>query len=198
MALTYLVNEVFGSPQGEGVRAGTWNIFVRFSKCNLECKLETHGFDCDTEFESGSRVAIDELVADIQAHDPFRCGWVIFTGGEPSLQLDEELIDALHGTGYQLAIETNGTRELPTGLDWITISPKTAEHTLRQLSADEVKYVRAYGQAIPRPRVKADHLVLSPAWGDETQRNLEWCLRLVRENPEWRLSMQQHKIWNIR
>lgn len=198
MALTYMVNEIFGSPQGEGVRAGTWNIFVRFSKCNLECKLETYGFDCDTEFESGSRVTLEQLIDGVKAHDPFGCGWVVLTGGEPALQVNNELITALHDAGYKLAIETNGTVELPLGIEWITVSPKTAEHTLRQPAAHELKYVRAHGQAIPKPTIDARHHLLSPAWGNDTQKNLDWCLRLVRENPQWRLSMQQHKIWNVR
>ena len=195
----YLVNEIFYSLQGEGVRAGTANLFLRFARCNLACSAETHGFDCDTEFESGRRLSLEEIAVELGALAP-ACGWVILTGGEPALQVDRELIDGLHAAGYRLAIETNGSRELPPGLDWITVSPKVAEHALRQRTAHEVKYVRGYGQAIPATVVEAEHYLISPAFdGDELdRRTLDWCLRLVRENPRWRLSVQQHKLWQAR
>jgi len=196
---SYLVNEIFYSLQGEGVRAGTPNLFLRFAKCNLECKVETHGFDCDTEFESGRRLGIDEILAELQALSA-TCRWVVVTGGEPALQLDRELIDALHEAGYRLAIETNGSVELPEGLDWITVSPKVAEHAIRQKRAHEVKYVRAHGQGVPQTVVEADHYLISPAFdGDHLDpRALAWCIRLVEENPAWRLSVQQHKGWKVR
>ncbi len=195
----YLVNEIFYSLQGEGVRAGTANLFLRFSRCNLACTAETHGFDCDTEFESGRRLTAAEIVAELAAVGE-GCRWVVLTGGEPALQVDRELIDTLHAAGYQLAIETNGSRALPAGIDWITVSPKVAEHALRQRSADEVKYVRGFGQAIPATVVVAEHFLISPAFDGEAvdRRTLEWCVRLVRENPRWRLSLQQHKLWNVR
>jgi 7-carboxy-7-deazaguanine synthase len=196
---TYRINEIFYSLQGEGVRAGTPNLFLRFSKCNLACRVETHGFDCDTEFESGRDLSIEEIVAEFRALSP-ACRWVILTGGEPALQVDAELIDALHAPGYKLAIETNGSFELPAGIDWITVSPKVAEHAIRQRTAHEVKYVRGHGQAIPQTVVEAEHYLISPAFaGDQVDpRALAWCLRLVEENPTWRLSIQQHKIWGVR
>jgi len=195
----YLVNEIFYSLQGEGVRAGTPNLFLRLSKCNLECKVETHGFDCDTEFESGRWMTPAEVLAEFRQLSA-SCDWVILTGGEPSLQVDRELIDALHAAGYKLAIETNGSRELPAGIDWITVSPKVAEHALRQRRANEVKYVRGYGQALPETVVEAEHYLLSPAFeGTEVDpRALDWCIRLCKENPPWRLSVQQHKLWRVR
>lgn len=196
---SYLVNEIFYSLQGEGVRAGTPNVFLRFSRCNLACTAETHGFDCDTEFASGRRLGLAEILAELAALAG-TCKWVVLTGGEPALQVDRELIDALHGAGYRLAIETNGSVELPEGIDWITVSPKVAEHAIRQRRAHEVKYVRGYGQGIPRTVVEAEHYVISPAFeGDEVDpRTLAWCIRLVRENPPWRLSVQQHKLWKVR
>ncbi len=195
----YLVNEIFYSLQGEGVRAGTANLFLRFARCNLACTVESHGFDCDTEFESGRPLALEEIAAELAAFAA-GCEWVILTGGEPALQVDRELIDGLHAAGYRLAIETNGSRELPPGIDWITVSPKVAEHALRQRAAHEVKYVRGYGQAIPATVVEAEHYLISPAFdGDSVDpRTLDWCVRLVRENPRWRLSLQQHKLWNVR
>ncbi|MFY9821888.1 MAG: 7-carboxy-7-deazaguanine synthase QueE [Thermoanaerobaculia bacterium] len=195
----YRVNEIFYSLQGEGVRAGTPNLFLRFSRCNLECRVETHGFDCDTEFESGRSMTLPEIVAEMRSLSA-ACRWVVLTGGEPALQVDSELIDALHGEGYSLAIETNGSVELPAGIDWITVSPKVAEHAIRQRHAQEVKYVRGYGQAIPKTVVEAEHYLISPAFdgAEVDRRTLDWCIRLCRENPPWRLSVQQHKLWSVR
>jgi 7-carboxy-7-deazaguanine synthase len=195
----YLVNEIFYSLQGEGVRAGTPNLFLRLARCNQECRVETHGFDCDTEFESGRWLTAPEIVAEARQLSG-DCGWIVLTGGEPGLQVDRELIDALHAAGLALAIETNGSVELPAGIDWITVSPKVAEHAIRQRTAHEVKYVRGHGQALPRTVVKAEHYLLSPAFdGDELDRRaLDWCIRLCRENPPWRLSVQQHKLWRVR
>jgi organic radical activating enzyme len=195
----YVVNEIFYSLQGEGVRAGTPNLFLRFARCNLACRVETHGFDCDTEFESGRRMTLAEIRAEMTVLSS-TCRWVVLTGGEPALQVDRELIDALNEAGYQIAIETNGSVLLPPGIDWVTVSPKVAEHALRQRTAHEVKYVRGYGQAIPRTVVEAEHYLISPAFdGPEVDpRTLDWCIRLVRENPPWRLSVQQHKLWRVR
>ena len=195
----YRINEIFYSLQGEGVRAGTPNLFLRFSRCNLECRVETHGFDCDTEFESGRSLTLPEIVAEMRALSA-ECRWVILTGGEPALQVDQELIGLLHAEGYSLAIETNGSVELPPGIDWITVSPKVAEHAIRQRQAHEVKYVRGYGQAIPKTVVSAEHYLISPAFdgAEVDRRTLDWCIRLCRENPPWRLSVQQHKLWSVR
>jgi 7-carboxy-7-deazaguanine synthase len=195
----YLVNEIFYSLQGEGVRAGTPNLFLRLSRCNLACKVETHGFDCDTEFESGRWMTPEEILAEFRQLSS-TCGWVVLTGGEPALQADRELIDALHAAGYKLAIETNGSFPLPEGIDWITVSPKVAEHAVRQRRADEVKYVRGYGQAIPKTVVEAGHYLISPAFerAETDPRTLDWCIRLCKENPPWRLSVQQHKLWRVR
>jgi 7-carboxy-7-deazaguanine synthase len=198
----YLVNEIFYSLQGEGVRAGTPNFFLRLAKCNLTCKVETHGFDCDTEFESGRWMTLPEILDELRQLSG-KCEWVVLTGGEPALQVDPEMIDALHAAGYKLAIETNGSIELPQGsnrIDWITVSPKVAEHAIRQKKAHEVKYVRGYGQAIPRTVVQAEHYLISPAFeGDRLDpRALDWCIRLCKENPPWRLSVQQHKAWKVR
>lgn len=196
---TYTVNEIFHSLQGEGIRAGTPNIFLRFAGCNERCTIETHGFYCDTDFESGRKLAVAEIVAELREAGP-GCDWIVLTGGEPALQVDCEMIDGLHEAGYKLAIETNGTIALPEGLDWITVSPKTAEHTIRQRTADEVKYVQAYGQGIPETVVQADHYLISPAFeGDHLDpKTLAWCIDLVKNNPPWRLSVQMHKAWGVR
>jgi organic radical activating enzyme len=213
----YAVNEVFYSLQGEGVRAGTANVFVRFAGCNLTCSKDGEaGFDCDTEFLSGRKLSLGGLHAEVLGAIEREAGheestparWIIFTGGEPGLQVDVALVDFMHKVGFSLAIESNGTISLPSGLDWVCVSPKSAEHTIRQETCDEVKYVRNYGQGIPRPRIAATHKLISPAFRTLHSPNgpihepepgaMEWCVKLVKENPEWRLSVQQHKQWKVR
>ena len=196
----YQVNEIFYSVQGEGVRSGTANVFVRFSGCNLTCNEREMGFDCDTEFVSGRKMTAKQIIDESLAIAP-ECQWIILTGGEPALQVDDELIQTLKKAGYKLAIETNGTKKLPHGLDWITVSPKTAEHTLCQSIANEIKYVRQRGQDIPRPIIKADHYLISPAHNTSNgfvKETIQWCINLVKDNPKWRLSLQLHKILNVR
>lgn len=199
MSKTYRVNEIFFSVQGEGMRVGTANLFLRFTGCNETCRVETHGFDCDTEFASGRDMTLDDIVAQLRETGP-TCEWIVLTGGEPGLQVDRELVDALHAAGYKLAIETNGSIEVPSGIDWITVSPKVAEHAIRQKTADEVKYVRGYGQGIPKTVVQAEYKLISPAFsGDQLDaKTLEWCVGLVKDNPDWRLSVQMHKAWRVR
>lgn len=196
---TYRINEIFYSLQGEGLRAGTPNFFIRFSGCNLRCSKEREGFDCDTEFQSGLDWTLEEILKELKILNR-TCQSIIFTGGEPSLQLDDEMIDFFKAHGFYLAIESNGLRELSSKLDWICISPKTAEHTLKQKFAHELKYVRAYGQGLPQPEIEAENYLISPAFdaGHLSERNLKWCIELCEQNPPWRLSVQQHKIWNVR
>jgi 7-carboxy-7-deazaguanine synthase len=199
MEKSYTINEIFYSIQGEGRRAGTANHFLRFSACNATCSKESHGFDCDTEFVSGRKLTISAIIQEFKTLGP-QCDWVILTGGEPALQVDKPLIDALHEAGYRLAIETNGSISLPEGIDWITVSPKVAEHAIRQRTANELKYVRAYGQELPKSVVKAEFQFISPAFDADgiDPRTLAWCIDLVKRNPAWSLSMQQHKAWKIR
>jgi organic radical activating enzyme len=210
----YTVNEIFWSPQGEGMRAGQMSVFIRFTGCNLRCRMEAAddspgGFDCDTEFTSGRKLCATEIMDEARGlvgktqewYDAGHAAWVVFSGGEPALQVDRELVDLLHVAGFLCAIETNGSKDVSgLGLDWITVSPKVAEHAVRQLTADEVKYVRGHGQAVPKPTCKATHQLVSPAFDGWTldKRAVEWCLQLIKENPEWRLSMQQHKAWQVR
>lgn len=200
MEKKYRVNEIFLSLQGEGARAGSANVFVRFSNCNLRCVKEREGFDCDTEFISGRDFSLLELVEEVRKAGG-NCRAIVFTGGEPALQMDGEVIKKFHEAGFYLAIETNGTIPLPEGLDWICVSPKTADHTLRVLKADEVKYVRHAGQTLPaKISIEAVHKFVSPAFAESglDPENLSYCTQLVKENPEWKLSVQQHKIWKVR
>lgn len=205
MANTYRINECFLTLQGEGMRSGEASVFLRFTGCNLRCAKEPGpkspgSWDCDTEFESGRTLTTSEIVEWCLQEDKDNCRWIVLTGGEPALQVDKELIDALHAVGFKLAIETNGSIALPEGIDWITVSPKVAEHCIRQLSATEVKYVRAHGQGPPKTVVTANHYLISPAFEgqDVPKRTLDWCNKLVEENPPWKLSVQLHKLANIR
>ncbi len=216
MAETYAINEVFYSLQGEGMRVGTSNIFIRFAGCNLACEMapgpkSPGGFDCDTEFASGRKVTLDELydwamesiriTTGKDETDPMYGRWLILTGGEPALQVDKEFIDFWKGRGCKIAIESNGSLPLPDGwFDWRTISPKVAEHAIKQRYAEEVKYVRGYGQDIPKTVVIADNYLISPAFDGNSihPKTLAWCEKLCLSNPKWRLSIQQHKLLQIR
>lgn len=206
---TYRISEIFYSIQGEGVRAGTANIFVRFAGCNLKCAIDNEaGFDCDTDFVSGESLTLEQIIQTVKLianlnkkAEAADCKSVILTGGEPALQIDQPLVDALKQNGYFVAVETNGTRELPAGIDWVCCSPKSAEHTLRVGDCDELKYVRAAGQPIPRPSLNARHYLISPAFepdGSIKRETLNHCVELVKENPLWKLSLQIHKLLKIR
>lgn len=211
---TYLVNEIYLTLHGEGVRYGIPHVFVRFAKCNLTC-----GF-CDTEFESYQKLTGEQILSTIQnlaegaagpapdekidgqtlkggspiGYGPTRN--VMLCGGEPLLQVDEELVSLLKAAGWFIALETNGTKKPPDGIDWIACSPKVAEHAVALDFAHELKYVRAAGQGIPHPKAKADHYLISPMFdGDSVPpETLAWCIRLVQENPGWRLTVQHHKV----
>lgn len=194
---TYKINEIFYSVQGEGARAGSANVFVRFSGCDLAC-----GF-CDTEFESGVQMSASEIAAKVLAMMPEPRA-TILSGGEPTLQYDRELHDALRDFKVgMIAIETNGGTKPKAPVDWVSCSPKVAEHVVTANfpdGVDELRYVRHEGQGIPQPLARADHLYLSPQFrGDKLDpASLAACIRLVKENPVWKLSVQQHKIWRVR
>jgi len=198
---TYVVNEIFYSLQGEGRKAGTPMVFVRFADCNLRCSLTNAGFNCDTEFMSGRELGVEQILRECEQLNPKK-GWMLLTGGEPGLQLDEGFITEVHRAGWKLAIETNGTVELPAGIDWVCVSPKSAEHTIKQRTANEVKYVRRHGMALPETSIAADHYLISPAFqadGTVDRHDLEWCMKLLKENPgTWSLAVQYHKLLHIR
>ena len=193
----YLINEIFYSIQGEGVRAGTANVFVRFSKCNLQCNVKEHGFDCDTDFSKSKPMTSREIIDECKKIGE-NCNWIVFTGGEPALQLDENLIKKAKVRGYLIAIETNGTINLPDGIDWICVSPKTKN--IKQLTANELKYVINAGSELPEPIIYADYNILSPAHfnGMILSGAMDKCIELCKYNPNWRLSVQQHKMWGVR
>lgn len=188
----YRVNEIFYSLQGEGANTGTPAVFVRFSGCNLSC------FFCDTDFTSYTEMSVEDIVSAVSA---FPARLVVLTGGEPSLQVDRKLVDALHAVNKYLAIETNGTRPLPEGIDFVTISPKETGKIVLQ-GADEVKVVYI-GQDVERYTawISAPRYFLQPCCevknGVQTD-NREEVIQYILEHPHWRLSLQTHKILNIR
>lgn len=197
---TYKINEIFYSVQGEGARAGSANVFIRFAGCDLAC-----GF-CDTEFESGNHMTAHEIVGAVLALMPTdgpAPRSAILSGGEPTLQYDEELSLALRSMNIYTAIETNGNNPLKAPVDWVSCSPKVAEHVVAKnfpKGVSELRYVRHPGQAIPEPKVAAIHRYLSPQFrGDRLdQESLAHCIALVKANPMWSLSVQQHKAWRVR
>jgi organic radical activating enzyme len=201
------VTEIFPTLQGEGFRAGQASVFVRFSGCSAKFACAASGVVCDTEFESGRELTPEALVAEVSAI-AHGIEWIVWTGGEPTDQLTVELITRCHEAGFRQQIETSGIRNVPEGLDWVTVSPKVAEHILERhfparrdgYNVDELKYVRHAGQAVPEPSLLAKHYCLSPhADGDVVNAaNLDHCIHLCLNNPRWRLSVQQHKTWRVR
>lgn len=200
--MSYHVNEIFYSLQGEGGRSGEASVFVRFAHCNLTCRADgPEGFDCDTNFSGGNRMSSDEIMAACE-HLAGR-GWIVFTGGEPMLQVDRGLIETMQEAGFKIAVETNGTRPMEAcWFDWTCVSPKTAEHTMRVAGeVDELKYVMNSRMALPEPTLKARLHWLSPAFDPEgfvISDALGHCIELCKANPMWRVSMQQHKAWRVR
>lgn len=195
-----LVNEIFYSLQGEGYHSGTPAVFVRLSGCNLRCPF------CDTQHAGGTEMSEPEIVAAVKSLCPvLRSPLVVVTGGEPALQLTPSLVDALHAAGCRVAVETNGTLHLPGNVDWVTLSPKSlwlgdgAAPVLTR--ADELK-VLFDGEHNPSAydHIDAAHRFLQPLDTGDAARNAalmrqaaDYCLR----HPQWRLSLQIHKILNI-
>lgn len=188
------VNEIFYSLQGEGYYTGTAAVFVRLSGCNLRCPF------CDTDHQSGMEMTEEAIVEAVCQH-PAR--HVVITGGEPSLFLTASLVDALHKAGRYVAIETNGTKQLPENVDWITLSPKDAfvESAAPAISrCNEIKVVFD-GNDIPNySHITAEHHFLQPCDTGNSDKNasiVQGATSYILSHPEWRLSLQTHKIINI-
>ena len=192
------VNERFDSLQGEGYYAGTAAVFVRFSGCNLRCPF------CDTQHESGVEMTEEEIAAEAAKY-PARL--VVITGGEPSLQLTKSLVDALHSEDKFVAVETNGTHRLPSNVDWITLSPKDIflgyEAKVELSIVDEIKVVYD-GEHKPHmySGILCTHArFLQPCDTGDPVRNAEIvnsAIEYIKKDPRWKLSLQIHKILNIR
>jgi 7-carboxy-7-deazaguanine synthase len=195
------ISEIFYSLQGEGARVGTPTIFIRLSGCKAKNACYAAGIKCDTEFESGKDYLLIEILGWINNNAP-QCKEITWTGGEPTDQLDEEIVKYFKDHDYFQAIETSGLNPVPVGIDFICVSPKVAEHVIKKNFPDEVdelRYVRHSGQQIPEPAIKAKHYWLSPHSDgfNINSENLKHCINLCKENVKWKLSLQNHKIWNI-
>jgi 7-carboxy-7-deazaguanine synthase len=211
--MTYAVKEIFYTLQGEGMRAGRPAVFCRFAGCNLWSGREEDRVGavckfCDTEFvgtdgDGGGKFDTAEALARaIAAKWPNSGGgarYVVFTGGEPLLQLDATLIDAMHEAEFEIAIETNGTIEAPDGIDWITVSPK-ADAPLLQKRGHELKlvYPQQNGEPEQYQSLAFEHFLLQPMWGEDTAKNMLAAVQYCKAHPRWRLSLQTHKWVGIR
>lgn len=205
----YKVKEVYYTIQGEGFHTGRSAVFCRFSGCNLwngreEDRHKAVCKFCDTDFwgtdgENGGKYTVEELSDLIESFFPSRHGrFVVFTGGEPALQLDKNLIDELHERGVEVAIETNGTLLLPDGIDWICVSPK-ADAEIVVHFGDELKLV--YPQSENRPESFSDmsfsHYYLQPLEDENWERNIQATVSYCKAHPKWKLSVQTHKYLKI-
>lgn len=212
----YTVFEIFYTLQGEGAQSGRAAVFCRFSGCNLWSGREQDRTGavcdfCDTQFVgTGGRLggkysdakALASAIASLWPDDDGESGsgtpYVVCTGGEPALQVDTELVEALHDKGFEIAIETNGTRALPPGIDWVCVSPK-ASAELVITRGDELKLV--YPQPLAQPRrfesLEFNHFFLQPMDGPLQSQNTRRCIDYCMSNPQWRLSLQTHKIIGI-
>jgi 7-carboxy-7-deazaguanine synthase (Cx14CxxC type) len=211
--MSYAVKEIFLTLQGEGVHAGRRAVFLRFSGCNLWTGREVDRASaicqfCDTDFvgtdgENGGRYDAEALAAKVAAlwGDGTDNRYVVITGGEPMLQVDDGIVDALHAQAFQIAIESNGTIEVHPGIDWVCISPKAGSDIV-QLTGDELKLVW------PQPTSDLDameqwqfaHFLIQPMDAGDADVNaahVAEATRFVMERPKWRLSLQNHKILGL-
>ena len=209
--MTYSIKEIFYTLQGEGTHAGRPAVFCRFSGCNLWSGRESDRASavckfCDTDFVGtdgelggkydGERLAqiIDSLWPDTYVASKY----VVFTGGEPLLQLDSALIDCMHAHGFEVAIETNGTLPVPAGVDWVCVSPKVGSQ-LCAAKGNELKVVVPQsGQRLEDYESLAfEHFFVQPMDGPELENNTRLAIELCKRNPRWKLSLQTHKLLQI-
>jgi organic radical activating enzyme len=175
------INEIFYSLQGEGYFSGTAAVFIRFSGCNLQCNF------CDTEHESGMEMSKEDILSQIENYPTKH---IVFTGGEPSLFMDAAFIQFFRNAGYFIQVETNGTNFLPPNVDWITCSPK---ENLLLSEANELKVVYTGQDLHPYIHFKATCKYLQPC----SMQNTNEVIDYIKLHPEWRLSVQLHKLLNI-
>lgn len=209
--MSYQVKEIYYTLQGEGARAGRSAVFLRFAGCNLWSGTERDRARavcqfCDTDFvgtdgPGGGRFedasALARAVAEKWPQGQ-AARYVVCTGGEPLLQIDSDLTDALHGSGFEIAIETNGTLLPPAGLDWICVSPK-ADADLKLRSGHELKLVYPQEGAPPEryAGLAFEHFFLQPMDGLEREANTRAAIAYCLAHPQWRLSLQTHKLIGI-
>ena len=199
----YRVNDIFYSLQGEGHNTGRAAVFVRFAGCNLRCPF------CDTEFDSFREMTGEDIVTEMGRY-PAR--FAVLTGGEPTLQVDEAFVDLLHQHGFEVAMESNGTRPAPTNLDWLTVSPKSLPPTpsrRKGRTPDELKVIFTSPEDVEQQSVwlpllregAGGSLYLQPCDTGDAERNAlitQRCIDYIKEHPQWRLSLQTHKLANFK
>jgi 7-carboxy-7-deazaguanine synthase len=209
--MSYTVKEIFYTLQGEGAQSGRAAVFCRFAGCNLwsgreEDRSRAVCQFCDTDFvgtgpDGGKFSSAAELAEAIDRSWAGRGGrkYVVCTGGEPLLQLDVKLIDALHKRGFEVAVETNGTKPAPASLDWICVSPKAGAPFV-QTTGNELKLVYPQENAPPEKFAELDfqHFFLQPMDGTDTAFNTERAIEYCLAHPRWRLSIQTHKLVGLR
>lgn len=211
--MTYSVKEIFYTLQGEGAQAGRPAVFCRFAGCNLWSGLEKDRSTavctfCDTDFvgtngDGGGKFVTPQALATAVSKcwpngDTSGKRFVVCTGGEPLLQLDEQLIDALHSEGFEIAVETNGTQPAPRGLDWICVSPKAEAPVVIEVG-DEIKLVFPQKNAQPErfQSLQFRHFFIQPMDGPEQARNTKLAIDYCLQHPQWSLSIQTHKLLGI-
>jgi 7-carboxy-7-deazaguanine synthase len=207
--MSYAVKEIFLTLQGEGMQAGRRAVFLRFAGCNLwsgreQDRAEASCTFCDTDFvgmdgENGGRYDAEALAAKVEelwGKSDRRL--VVITGGEPLLQLDAALIDALHARGFEIAVETNGTCAAPSGVDWICVSPKAGTEIV-QRSGNELKLVWPQPAIDPAELAswRFDHFLIQPMDGAGREAALRASIDFVMANPRWKLSLQTHKLLGL-
>lgn len=210
--MSYKIKEMYYTLQGEGGQSGRPAVFLRFSGCNLWSGREEDRHKaicqfCDTNFwgtdgkNGGKYATAEEVVRQATAlyPDGFSKKYVVCTGGEPMLQLDQPLVDTFHQYGFEVGIETNGTIKIDLPLDWICVSPK--ENTeIVQRTGDELKIVYPQGGMNPKDweDLEFTHYYISPMDDDHTEENIQTCIAYCLKNPVWNLSLQTHKIIRIK
>lgn len=177
------INEIFYSIQGEGYYTGTPAIFVRFSGCNLKCPF------CDTSFDSYQEMNDDEIIDEIKQY-PSK--FIVLTGGEPGLQIDKQFIDKLKENGYYVAVETNGTIDLPDNIDWVTCSPKSTKN-VNPKNINEIKVVFYNKNIVEKYNDWIGLKFLQPC----SCKNTDEVIFYIKEHPDWRLSLQTQKIIGV-
>lgn len=214
----YHINEIFYSLQGEGFHTGRPAVFVRFAGCNLRCPF------CDTDFSHSEPMTAEQIARRVFDYSTHPHTLIVLTGGEPSLQVDNELVDALHAHQQTVTIETNGTRPVPDNIDWVTVSPKAVPAAdLPLTQADESKVVLTHASKVVltqvdevkvvftestekllplwRTTIRASHYYLQPCAQPGTepiQTNTEAVVAYILSHPDWKLSLQTHKYLHIR
>ena len=190
------VKEIFYSLQGEGGRQGAASIFIRLSGCNLNCDF------CDTDYSGGEEMSLEQILTAIQK---FPCKWIVWTGGEPTLQLSEFCLLFFKSAGYLQAVESNGSNRLFSLFDYTVISPKEDTSDILQeknMRVDEIRMPIRAGESIPlfESLPRAAYYFLSPIFTKnpaETKANIDYCVEQIKLHPEWRLSLQMHKLIGI-